>query len=345
MKATHLGPTWQRYAVGLVLSVAIVLLRLELNPFWGTSHNRHLLFIPTVMLAAWLGGLGPGLLASAVCTVALSYFWMQPLHQLFHLELDLVLFLAICVAISAMIGSLHAARARAEGARRSRERVLEIVAHDLRNPLMAVRMSAERLVRRPDDPTAVGRSATVIENAAARMQSLISDLVDAARIEHEQLIVRKSPESAEAIVQEAVAMARPLAQARDVAIDATGVAPTLAIDCDRERILQVLGNLLGNALRFTPPGGRIIVRTASQDDDVRFEVEDTGPGIKPTDRPHIFERYWKGDSGGSGLGLFIAQGLVRAHGGTLDVRSRPGEGACFYFTIPHPRPELAGAPR
>ena len=98
----------------------------------------------------------------------------------------------------------------------------------------------------------------------------------------------------------------------------------------------MLGNLLGNALRFTPAGGRITVRLEAEERHrvVRFVVEDTGTGIEPEHLPHVFEQYWKGDAKGTGLGLYIAQSIVRAHGGDIGVTSAPGRGASFSFTIP-----------
>jgi signal transduction histidine kinase len=109
------------------------------------------------------------------------------------------------------------------------------------------------------------------------------------------------------------------------------------VEADRERMLQVLGNLLGNALKFTPPGGDIRVEVAPDaEGTVAFRVQDAGPGIPPEDVPHLFDRYWQKSGGreGAGLGLYIARGIIEAHGGTLSVDSRPGEGACFTFTLP-----------
>jgi signal transduction histidine kinase len=107
----------------------------------------------------------------------------------------------------------------------------------------------------------------------------------------------------------------------------------------------VLGNLVANAIKFTPDGGRVTVRVDEQDRAVRFAVEDTGPGIKREHLPHLFERYWNADSRGIGLGLYIAQTIVRAHGGEIAVRSEPGQGASFFFTLPRsPALKIASSP-
>ncbi|MGH7435275.1 MAG: sensor histidine kinase, partial [Polyangiaceae bacterium] len=109
----------------------------------------------------------------------------------------------------------------------------------------------------------------------------------------------------------------------------------LGVICDRKRILQVLGNLLDNALKFTPEGGRITVGAMRVGTFVRVEVTDSGPGIKPELQPHVFCRYWSGaERAGAGLGLFIAQGIVRAHGGRLSLHSEPGHGTTFFLTLP-----------
>ncbi len=126
----------------------------------------------------------------------------------------------------------------------------------------------------------------------------------------------------------------PEAERRQITLEVDRPPPDLALALDRSRIVQLLGNLIGNALKFTPPGGRVEVRVAAQEREVRFEVVDTGPGIPPESVPHIFEPYWKGAGNGTGLGLYIARGIVRAHRGELSVKTAPGAGATFFFTLP-----------
>jgi signal transduction histidine kinase len=321
------------------MTALIIMVRLALNPYWGQFRNRHLLFFPTIMLAAWLGGFGPGVVTVVITTLAIDYFWMEPPYSLAHFSSDLLLFPLIGIAICALIQSLHVARARADAASQSRERVLAIVAHDLRNPLTAVKMAAERmrqLVQGQDRDTSAEqlRRVSTVERAASRMDHLIRDLVDATHVEQDRLSLVFNPEDPESIVRESVELVQPVAQERGITLEARPAANLREISCDRDRLMQVLGNLLGNALEFTPEGGQVVVRTAADSGGVRFEVEDTGPGIKAEDLPHLFERYWKAGSRGTGLGLFIAQSVVRGHGGRIEVESRPGVGARFYFTVP-----------
>jgi signal transduction histidine kinase len=326
-------PAWLRYGAAVVLTCLVVAGRVALDPVWGHQHNRHLFFIPMVMVAAWLGGLGPGVVSTAISTAALGYFWTSAREPAGVVAAELSLFLAIGVALSAMVESLHRARARSEAAVRSRERVMEIVAHDLRNPLGAIGMSAEALHRTvPNEQER--RHVDRIERAVGRMNNLIGDLVDITGIEHETLAVTPTREAVAPIVRETAEAFLPRAEQRHITLEVESPPADLTIAADRARIVQLLGNLVGNALKFTPEGGRVALRVAAQDHQVRFEVADTGPGISPENVPHIFEQYWKGEGDGTGLGLFIARSIAHAHRGELGVQSAPGSGATFVFTLP-----------
>jgi signal transduction histidine kinase len=327
-------PAWLRYGAAVVLTCLVVAGRVALDPVWGHQHNRHLVFIPTVMVAAWLGGLGPGVVSAVLSTAALGHFWVAPAREPVGVTVvELALFFAIGVAVSAMVESLHRARARAESAVRSRERVMEIVAHDLRNPLGAIGMSAEALLL-VAPPEKDRRHIDRIVRAVSRMDGLIGDLVDVTGIEHETLAVTCTREAVEPIVRETAEAFMPRAEQRHITLEVNIPSGDLAIAADRARIVQLLGNLIGNALKFTPEGGRVALRVSEQDHGVRFEVADTGPGIPPENVPHIFEQYWKGAGQGTGLGLFIARSIARAHRGELGVKNAPGAGATFFFTLP-----------
>jgi signal transduction histidine kinase len=308
---------------------------MALDPVWGRQHNRHLVFLPTVMLAAWFGGFGPGLLAVALSTLALGHFWTETASG-FHVNSDLVLFFFVSVAVCELVESLHLARAHADDARRARERVMEVVVHDLRNPLTAIKATSDALQSSSALDVHHRHRLQIIDRSVSRMESLIRDLVDAGQAERGSLQMMLEKENARSIVEEAIELHTPLARERGVMLETEGPAATSFVDGDRHRLLQVLANLIGNALRFTPQGGRITVRLEAEERDrvVRFVVEDTGGGIKPEDLPHVFEQYWKGDARGTGLGLYIAQSIVRAHGGDIEVTSAPGRGASFSFTIP-----------
>jgi signal transduction histidine kinase len=321
-----------RYGGATAFTVLVTAGRLAMNPWWGLQSNRHLVFLPTVMLVAWFAGFGPGLVSAVLCTLALAFFWTAPVSDLLNTTSQ-VLFLVIAIAIAALIESLRRARARADGAAKSRQQVLAVVAHDLRNPLATIKLTSTALREHQPDDQLLAHRLAMIDRAASRMDSLIRDLVDASRMEHAgvELTVREEP--VETILREAVDAFAPLAREKGLTIEASAPART-TVACDRGRVLQVLGNLIGNSLRFTPPGGHINLRGVERPDGICFEVADTGPGIPPEDVPHIFERYWNSDGKGSGLGLYIAQTIVRAHGGQMGVDPRPGSGARFSFTLP-----------
>jgi len=327
-----LRPAWRRYATAVVVTALVVLGRLALNPWWGHHRNRHLVLIPAVMLSAWMGGLGPGLLASVLSTLALYFFWSDtPGLHLERPTSDLVIYLALCTVLCALIASLQRARAQSDAATRGRERVLQIVAHDLRSPLTAIQIVTDLLGR---EAPALAPHLQRIVRAVGRMDKLLGDLVDTTKIEHGQLTVSPRPESVTALLRETGEQFVPQAQVHEVALSIDDDSAGATALCDRVRVMQVLGNLLGNAMKFTPAGGRIVVAAKPSATMVSFTVTDTGRGISEKDQAHVFEQYWRGDDKGTGLGLFIAQTIVVAHGGRIWVASTPGAGTTFTFTLP-----------
>jgi signal transduction histidine kinase len=224
----------------------------------------------------------------------------------------------------------------AQQATRARDQMLGVVAHDLRNPLSTIRLAAELLLELVPDATHRKHLAT-LHRSALRMNELIQDLMEVSRIESGALALATRPEKVAALLAEAGSMLGPLAQAHGLTLETAvddGVATVLG---DSRRLLQVISNLVGNAIKFTPEGGRIDLRAVAAGGEVRFAVADTGPGIPPEQLPHVFGRFWqanRGDRRGIGLGLSIARGIVEAHGGRIWVESDLGEGSTFYFTVP-----------
>jgi len=222
--------------------------------------------------------------------------------------------------------------------------VLAIVSHDLRNPIHAIYMAASFLLDvLPDaesaDPTEAltRRQAEVVRRSAQRANALIGDLLDVTRIEAGHLAVSAAPVEAADLVADAVHDATPLALDKGQRLAASCADPLPAVRADRGRVAQLFGNLLGNAIKFTPAGGRVTVHAEAVGEEVRFAVVDTGPGIPPDHLPHLFDRYWQARETadlGTGLGLFIARGIAEAHGGRLWAESRVGGGSTFHFTLP-----------
>src|SRR3954463_3232698 len=210
-------PAWQRYLVAIALTLAVVLGRLALNPWWGVQQNRHLVLLPTVMLAAWLGGFRPGVVWVLLSTLALHLLWSKQPGLLHLPPVDLVLFLGFSLVICGLVSSLQVAKIRADTATRSRERVLEIVDHDLRIPLTAIKALAESVAHsNPEMRPRVDR----IDRAVGRMDRLISQLVDGTRIGHGELTISTRPEPVGAIIAETIDLYFPTARDREVRLEA-----------------------------------------------------------------------------------------------------------------------------
>lgn len=224
----------------------------------------------------------------------------------------------------------------------SRDDILAMVSHDLRGMLHGIMMSASLLRNVAADKPggeAVGREGLRIERYAVRMNRLIDDLLDVARIEAGKLELTLEVDHAEKILDEAIDTALPVAEGRGIRLmRRESVEPMRGrYHYDRARILQVLANLIGNAIKFTGAGGRIEVGLDEVDEQLRFTVSDTGSGIEEEKLGRIFERFAQGDARsrtGLGLGLYISRCIVEAHGGRIWAESRPGVGTTFHVALP-----------
>ena len=217
---------------------------------------------------------------------------------------------------------------------RSREELLAIVSHDLRNPLGTIVLSASMLAGDLADP-AQRKRVDMIERAASHMETLIADLLDTAHIQTGRLTLTTMRQPAADVAFEAVDHYQSLAEAKDIRLLGAIAVGDAELVCDRARVLQVFGNLIGNAIKFCSPGDVITIGAQLTADHVRFSVSDTGPGIPPEIRARIFEPFFTADSAkrGSGLGLYICKGIVSGHGGEL-VLDDPLCGTTFSFTLP-----------
>ncbi len=240
----------------------------------------------------------PGFLSATLSTLALAYFWSDRAGPA-HFNADLALFLFVALWICAVIRSLQVARARADAAKKARESLMELVIHDLRNPLTAIRVAAESL-ETDAQLESMRRRTSVITRSAARMEKLVRDLFEATQAERGDLTGgaaagRRTIDRAGGPGRERADRAR-----TGRFLEPEHPAESIALTCDRGQVLRVLANLIGNAIRFTPDGGRITVRVQAEDRLARFSVADTGMGIPPRDLHFVFEQHWKG--GGSGRG-------------------------------------------
>lgn len=219
-----------------------------------------------------------------------------------------------------------------------REDVLAIVSHDLRGPLSAIHLSAEALhERHAHENPGSRKQLDTMRRAASRMEHLIDDLLDMASITTGSLSIDREPIVATKLVTETLDDLEPTATDKRVTIQRDLGNEEVSIYADPRRIVQVFGNLVGNAKKFCRDGDVIRVSLRVIDNVARFVVEDTGPGIPPSELPHLFEPYWSATRHkrqGTGLGLYICKGIVEAHGGRLWVESALGKGTKFFFTIP-----------
>lgn len=239
---------------------------------------------------------------------------------------------------------------QAQQAARTRDDLLAIVSHDLGNPLAAIRMCLSVLLKRNEDEedrSQTRRHLEGIELCALQMSCLIDELLDATKIGAGLLSVAPSRLGMAALITGTLESLQPLAESASLRLCGELPDELPAVCGDAVRLRQVMANLLGNAIKFTPAGGMVTVRAQSSDDTVTFSVTDTGPGIAEQDLPRLFDRFWRvGGTArlGTGLGLFIAKGIVEAHGGRLSVESGIGTGSTFSFTLPVASP-MVGSTR
>jgi PAS domain S-box-containing protein len=230
---------------------------------------------------------------------------------------------------------------KAQEAVQIREDVLAFVSHDLKNPLSAILMNSQLLLKMELKDAALSerlnKVAETVRLAALRMQSLISGILDFAKVQGGTFAVEPKEQDLKPLLDSLFKTVMSLANAKSLRLAQEIEASLPSLHCDGNRVMQVLSNLLGNAIKFTPEGGAITVSARRQDGEVRISVSDTGPGIAPQQLPHIFERYWQAKETarqGTGLGLSIAKGVVDAHGGRIWVESVFGSGCVFHFTLP-----------
>ena len=230
---------------------------------------------------------------------------------------------------------LYAAARRATSAR---DEVLAVVSHDLRNPISAIAMCARILREAPPADTAEReKMLTAITEATVWMQQLIRDLLDVSAVEAGRLSVERRPAALAPIIATAVGMVSGEVEQRSITLAVDVPADLRTVSVDATRIVQVISNLLGNAIKFTDAGGTVTVRAANGPTSVVVSIEDTGVGIEPEALNRIFDRFWQArptPRRGSGLGLAIARGIIEAHGGRIWVESEVGRGSVFSFSLP-----------
>ncbi|UVM01581.1 GAF domain-containing protein [Pseudomonas atacamensis] len=230
---------------------------------------------------------------------------------------------------------------REQEAVQARDDLVAVVSHDLRNPMTVISMLCGMMQKAFSSEGAhtsrrISTAIDTMQQATARMNTLLEDLLDTSKIDAGRYSITPQALVVGHIFEEAQALLSPLAHDKDISISFQA-DPDLRIHADPERLFQVLSNLVGNAIKFTPRMGTVGVHAKSVGDEIVFIVRDSGEGIPKEHLPHVFDRYWtmkEGNPTGTGLGLYITQGIVEAHGGQIVAESEPGQGSEFRFTVP-----------
>jgi signal transduction histidine kinase len=326
-----------------------------------------LFFVPAVALSAWYAGAGPSALSTLMALVLIDINFFAPggSFRIDRIEaLEIIAFVIVSVTITGLMKALQRARALAESRAaelkklndevgrsyndererrrtaelmaQAREEVLAVVAHDLRNPLNVIVSSADLLLEERLDRVKKKQLLLVMLRAGKQMNRLIADLLDTVRLQAGKFTLDVEEVPVKTIFMQTEEAFRPLAANRSISLVAVPPSDDVAVRADPFRVSQIIGNLVGNALKFTPEQGTVTLRASPNGHNVAFHVTDTGPGIPPSDVEHLFDNFWqsRNDHRGVGLGLPIAKGMVEAHGGMIWCETNPGQGATFSFTLP-----------
>lgn len=220
--------------------------------------------------------------------------------------------------------------------------ILSTTTHDLKGPLGAIILSSELITTKPEDQKRVKDLAVRISSSAHGAVNLIDEFLSARQIQEGTFILKPTPQNVSGLLDETVESYQPIATAKSIALTAELSSNEMQCSFDRLGMLRVLGNLLTNALKFTPKEGAVTLTASETADEIRINVSDTGSGMEPHEVKKLFERFSRlskhSDVAGTGLGLFVVKCIVTAHGGTLDVSSTVGSGTTFSITLPKKPP-------
>jgi signal transduction histidine kinase len=306
-------------------------------------------FLAAVAVSAWYGGLAQGLLATVLSVLALDFFFVPPIYSL-GVGLADGIRLGVFGLVATLLSSLHAARRRIEESLRQRDRrraeFLAVLAHELRNFLSPAASALEVLGTPGIDAETQGRGREILGRQVRNIARLVNDLLDVARIDEDKVKLNKEPTDLCAVVAHAVEAARPAVEVAGHRLEVCRPPGPVPVEVDPTRIEQVLVNLLTNAAKYTAAGGRVRVSLEAETGkgEARIRVRDWGAGIAADKLAHIFDLFGQAENGargGLGIGLALARGLARLHGGDVTAWSDgPGKGSEFVVHLPRPKDSL-----
>lgn len=346
-----------------VFSVAAALLLTGLLWPWIEPHPTSL-FLAAITVSAWYGGFQPSLLATALATIAVDYFFIFPVHSL-EVSIDNTVRAGVFVLVALLISWIdHArkkaieerdqmivreqqARKAAETVNQTKDEFLAMVSHELRTPLNVISGWVSMLRSGKLNGEAAAAALERVERNARLQQHLIEDLIDVSRIASGTMRVEPRPMEVSPVIEEGLRTVALAAKAKDIAIYAEYPDEAIIISGDPDRFQQVVWNLLSNAIKFTPPRGRISLSLERLGGDAILSVRDSGRGIRPDFLPYVFERFRQDvnelgqNHEGLGVGLSIVRHIVELHGGSIEAESAgKDQGATFRVCIPLATKEL-----
>ena len=365
-QSVSLRSSLARYALALSVTAIALVATLILRRDGPTPS--FLFFVPAVAISAWYGGPGPAALATALSLLLIDLNFLDPGGSFLidRIEaLEIIAFIIVAATITTTMEALHRALTLAESRATSlkrlneevgrsydaerekrhvaellaqaREEVLGVVAHDLRNPLSTIITSTDLLLQENLDPARRTELLEVALRTGRQMNRLIGDLLDTVRMHAGKFTLDLEDVAVVTLFRQAEETFRPLAEKRSIYLETVPPDDGVAVRADPFRVSQIVGNIVSNALKFTPQHGNVTIRAVANGNHVAIHITDSGPGISPADIEHLFDDFWqarRNDHRGVGLGLAIAKGVVEAHGGMIWCDSAPGRGSTFSFTLP-----------
>ena len=350
------------YLIAIAATAAVALVRLAVSDTVG-NFAPIVTFTVAIVIAAWYGGLKPGLLATVLSTLAADYLYTPRRHSFYVETLSGAVALGVLcfagVLISLLCESLHRTQRRLESEQenlrqsvdlqrqmrdamtesdRRKDEFLATLAHELRNPLAPVRNAIHILRARMPPTPELQWARDVIDRQVTQMTRLIDDLMDVSRISRGTFELRREHVALDDVVRSAVETSRPSIDASGHELSVHLASEPIYLDADVIRLAQVFANLLNNAAKYTGPGGRIAVTAERETGMVLVTVQDSGIGIPAEKLTQVFEPFTQLDHslersrGGLGIGLALARRLVEMHGGTIEAHS-PGPGAGSQFVV------------